>query len=99
MTRPHLPPQPPLTNEQKAEADRYALFVQQTRQAIEAAHETLELRKWCVEKALEGTHKAYGEPTGFACVALAREVYEFIAEPSKKTMDEIAAAALAKKDR
>ena len=79
MTRPNLPPQPPLSREQADQADQLSRFVERTRQTIETAGEAIELRKWCVEKAIQAQPEY--------CVAVARNIYEFVGEPIKIALD------------
>jgi hypothetical protein len=110
MTRPNLPPQPPLSREQADQADQMARFVERTRQTIEMAGEAIDLRKWCVEKAIEaakGGHTAWperdehpGRPVHiqFAVVAIARDIHAFISEPLKIALDGLERAAK-EKDR
>ena len=112
MTRPNLPPQPPLSREQADQADQLAIFVERTRQNIEKAVEAIELRKWCIEKAIQATNRdgatpAFASDTAgrkeqltvqFACVALARDVHDFVTEPLTSALDGLEKAAK-EKDR
>jgi len=110
MTRPNLPPQPPLSREQADQADQLSHFVERTRQTIEKAGEAIDLRKWCIERAIEATKGGYtawqserDEHPGpvhiqFAVVLIAREIHHFLAEPLTIALDGLENAAK-EKDR
>jgi hypothetical protein len=79
MTRPNLPPQPPLSREQADQADQLSRFAVLTRQTIETAGEAIDLRKWCIEKAIQA------EPLN--CVEVAKDIHDFITHPLKTALD------------
>jgi hypothetical protein len=90
--KPHLPPQPQLSSEQKQLAWNAAQFVEQTNKALAVAESTIEMRKWCVEQAVRYAHVAPN------VVAEARLIYDFVTEPLRTAMSGIEAMAK-EKDR
>jgi hypothetical protein len=73
-------PQEPLTEQQRSVAASYEIARQQNAKNLDKAALMIELRKWCVEKAVEAWVKDATYVDG-SVVGLAAHILDFVSAP------------------